>query len=135
MIQRAILLLLLLSPSLGAVPAELQYTPAELPSTPNATYLIVRLFLYTGLLISLCLAVLWASRKWNKVAQPGDRNGQLEYLASIQLDRRCSLHLIDADGQAVLIGTDLAGLKVMQVIESEEPFDDVLRSVRRQNGI
>jgi flagellar biogenesis protein FliO len=118
----------------GAPPESLTYVPPATPEAPSAGQLIGKLFLLTGIMLAICFALLLATRKWAKSSKPGHKNGDLEYLASISLDRRTALHLIEADGHQVVIGTDLTGLKAMHILGEDDPFGDVLNAVRRQNA-
>lgn len=96
--------------------ADLTYQPPPTPEAPSAAHLIVRLFVLTGILIGICLAVWWASRRFQRVCKPGTKVGEMEYQASMPLDRRCALHLVRSGDQTVVIGTDLTGVKATVVL-------------------
>ena len=105
---------------------ELAYTPPPTPEVPGAGYLVGRMFLLTGLVVALCLGILWASRRAQRGGRPGTKSGDLEYVAALSLNPRCALHLMTAGGQTVVIGTDTAGLKAMIVLPGS--FESALRS-------
>jgi hypothetical protein len=104
---------------------DLSYTPPPIPEAPGAGHLIVQLFLLTGVVLLICFGLLWATRRAGRGAKPGSRSGDLEYVAAVALNGRCSLHLLKAGGQSVVIGTDLTGLKATVVLP--DSFDAALQ--------
>jgi flagellar biogenesis protein FliO len=108
-----------------ALLADLTYTPAPVPEAHGVGHPIVQLFLLTGFVLAICLGLLWATRRAGRGAKPGAKSGDLEYVAAVALNGRCSLHMLKAGSQSVVIGSDLSGLKAMVVLP--DSFDAALR--------
>lgn len=104
---------------------DLAYTPPAIPEAPSVQAMLVRLFLWTGILLALCGIVWWTSRKWQKSAKPGMKAGGMEYIGSVALNRKCALHVIEANGQRIVLATDLTGIKDMQPLN--DSFATVLQ--------
>lgn len=105
--------------------ADLAYTPPPVPEAPGVGHLIVQLFLLTGFVLAICLGLFWFTRRLGRGGKPGQTSGDLEYVAAVALNGRCSLHLLKAGDQSVVVGTDLGGLKAMVVLP--DSFDAVLK--------
>ena len=103
----------------------LAYTPPVPPAPPDVGTLVVKLFVLTALMVGLCVGVVWAVRRSGRVraARVGDA-GRLRHEGSLVLDRRCAVHLIQADGQTVAVTTDATGLRSLVVLS--DPFDAAL---------
>jgi flagellar biogenesis protein FliO len=112
--------------------ADLSYTPPPAPEAPGVGHLIVQLFLLTGFVLAICLGLFWLSRRIGRGSQPGTKSGDLEYVAALPLNSRCSLHLLKAGDQSVVIGSDLGGLKAMVVLP--DSFDAALKRVTAATG-
>jgi hypothetical protein len=122
------LLTLAVVPVLGQANPDLKYTPPSAPNTVDATNLIVRLVALVGVLLMLCLGVLWYARNSRKVPTPHTTPSSLmELQGTLLLDRRAALHMLRVDGHDVAVTTDASGLKSVVVLT--EPFDPTLTSI------
>ncbi|WP_020468436.1 flagellar biosynthetic protein FliO [Zavarzinella formosa] len=92
---------------------ELAYTPPPMPEPPSVDAMLFRLFVWTGVLLVLCLGLFWFSRRLQRSAKPGMKSGGMEYIASVPLNRKCALHVIEANGQKIVVATDLGGIREM----------------------
>ena len=91
-----------------------RYTPPGPPPPADFSALIGRLIGMTLLVLAACLASLLVAKRWlTKNTGPAGGGGKLHVLDSISLDKRCSLQLIDAEGEKLLAGLDPTGLKVL----------------------
>jgi hypothetical protein len=81
-----------------------------------------------GVLLMLCLGVLWYARNSRKVPTPHTTPSSLmELQGTLLLDRRAALHMLRVDGHDVAVTTDASGLKSVVVLT--EPFDPTLTSI------
>lgn len=112
-----------ISPILGD--GSLAYTPPAIPEPPSVESMLLKLFIWTGILLAICIALLIISRRMQKSARAGMKAGGMEYLASVPLNRKCALHLIEANGQQIVIATDLHGLR--EIMPVNESFATVLQ--------
>jgi hypothetical protein len=111
-------------PFLIAAGPGLEYTPPTAPAAPDVAGLIFRLFGLTAAMIVLCGGVVWLVRR---VKQPAAAKGdptRLRHEGSLPLDRRCAVHLVNADGHTVAVTTDATGLRSLVVLS--EPFEQAL---------
>jgi uncharacterized iron-regulated membrane protein len=121
----ALVVLLVAAPVLWAADAPgLQYTPPEAPAAPNPAALVLRLVGLTAALLGLCAVVLWLARRANRHPTAKDAAGRMQHEGTLALDRRCAVHLIRVDGQAVAVTTDATGLRSVVVLT--EPFESAL---------
>lgn len=108
-----------------AFAANLDYTPPAPPAPPDMVGLVFRLIGLTLGLLALCAVVLYFARRATRPkGLKGDGGGRLRHESSLALDRRCTLHIIQADGAAIAITTDASGLQSMMLLS--EPFDTAL---------
>jgi flagellar biogenesis protein FliO len=123
-------------PDLGA-PAEsaandaAAYTTPEKPEPSNSGMLLLRLVLGTVLVTTLSIGILWSAKRWLTRGTPASRgNQQLRLVESLQLNYRCSIHLLQAGSCQVLAAVDASGVKTL--IALSEPFENTLRGVQTQ---
>lgn len=116
---------------LGAdAPGGLGYTPPSPPPAPDPAGLVLKLFLLTGGAIAACGGVVWLARRSNRPpVVPADSAGRLVLEGSLPLPRRCSVHLVRADGHTVAVTTDATGLRSMVLLS--EPFQTMLDEAGR----
>ena len=112
--------------------ADLTYQPPPVTEPPGFAYLLVRLFLLTGFVLSICVGLLWASRKFRRGTAPGTQSGDMVYVATAALNARCALHLMKVGGQSVVVGTDLTGIKATLVLP--DSFERALEAVGSGSG-
>jgi hypothetical protein len=113
------------SPVLAA--ADLEYTPPAVPAPPNAAGLVFRLVGMTLALLVLCGGVLWFARRAMRPTDlKGDGGGRLRHEGSLVLNRRCTVHLLQVDGQTVAVTIDATGLRSMVLLS--EPFEAALEA-------
>jgi hypothetical protein len=106
-------------------PGGLTYTPPASPPPPDPAGLVLKLFLLTAGTIGACAGVVWLARRTNRPpAVPADSAGRLVLEGSLPLPRRCSVHLVKADGHTVAVTTDATGLRSMVLLS--EPFQTML---------
>lgn len=75
-----------------------------------------------GLLMAVSVVALWALRHWLiKRTQPQGTGHNLRKIDSLVLPQRCQVHLLDVQGQRVLVAIDGAGVKGVTVLP--ERFD------------
>jgi len=121
----ALVLIPLIAASAWAAPSDLNYTPPTPPAPPDAVGLVFRLVGLMALLLVLCGGVLWfARRAIRPAALKGDGGGRLRHEGSLPLDRRCAVHIVQADGLTVAVTTDATGLRSMVLLA--EPFESAL---------
>jgi len=116
----AVPLLLAADPAAGG----LAYAPPTPPAAPDPAAVLFRLFGLTAAALLACGLVLWLLRRSKRPAAPTNGAGRLLHDGSLPLDRRCTLHLLRADGHAVAVTTDATGLRSLVVLS--EPFDHLL---------
>lgn len=105
-------------PSAGPSP-DLVYTPPAPPTPFSVTNLLLKLVGMTVFLLLICAAlILWAKRS-QRTGKPGMKDGQLTYVATLHLDHKNQLHLLDAEGLPILVGTDLVGIKAVTPLSEE----------------
>lgn len=96
---------------------DLVYTPPPAPTPPSVTSLLLKLVGMTVFLLLVCAAlIIWAKRS-QRSGKPGMKDGELTYVATLHLDHKNQIHLLDAEGLPVLIGTDLVGIKAVTPLE------------------
>lgn len=96
---------------------DLVYTPPPAPTPPSVTSLLLKLIGMTVFLLLVCAGlIIWAKRS-QKTGKPGMKDGELTYVATLHLDHKNQIHLLDAEGLPVLIGTDLVGIKAVTPLE------------------
>lgn len=121
----ALALILSIAAPAWAVPSDLNYTPPAPPAPPDAVGLVFRLVGLMALLLVLCGGVLWFARRATQpAALKGDGGGRLRHEGSLALDRRCAVHIVQADGLTVAVTTDATGLRSMVLLS--EPFESAL---------
>lgn len=70
-----------------------------------------------GLVLALCVVGLWGLRHWLvKRNQPAGSGQNLRRIDSLALPQRCQVHLLDVQGQRVLVAMDAGGLKGVTVL-------------------
>jgi flagellar biogenesis protein FliO len=108
---------------------DLVYTPTALPDAPDAKSMLTRLALGTATVLGLCVGTLWLGRYWlNGGVNPAAGAKQLQLLESLSLGNRCSVHLLQLGQQAVLVGADSSGLKV--IVPLQPAFEQKLSAVQ-----
>ncbi|MCX7666484.1 MAG: hypothetical protein N2112_13165 [Gemmataceae bacterium] len=106
-------------PPAGATSPDLIYTPPVPPTPFSVTNLLLKLVGMTVFLLLICAAlILWAKRS-QRTGKPGMKDGQLTYVATLHLDHKNQLHLLDAEGLPILVGTDLVGIKAVTPLNEE----------------
>lgn len=120
----ALALVPLLAVPVGA--ADLGYTPPAAPAPPDLAGLVLRLFGLTAALLVVCGCVMWFARRAGRPGDLKNNAGRLQHEGSLVLDRRCALHIVRVDGQAVAVTTDATGLRSLVLLS--EPFDDALEA-------
>lgn len=119
-------LLVLVPAAARAVPPGLEYAPPAPPPPPSATGLVLKLVGLTAVTVGLCAGVLWLARRAARPPEARGAAGRMALEGSLQLDRRCVLHLIRVDGQAVAVTTDATGLRALVLLS--EPFGAALEA-------
>ena len=101
----------------AALFAALEYAPPAPPAPPDPAGLVLRLAALVAALMVAALAAVWLARR---AARPtglkGDGNGRLRHEASLPLDRRSAVHLVQVDGQTVAVTTDATGLRSLVLL-------------------
>lgn len=111
-------------------PGGLGYTPPTPPAAPDPAGLVVKLFLLTAGSLAACGVAVWLARRMNRPpAVPADGAGRLVLQGTLPLPRRCSVHLVQADGHTVAVTTDATGLRSMVLLS--EPFQTMLDEAGR----
>jgi flagellar biogenesis protein FliO len=145
LVERFIVSLLLALAACGiaaAAPAgeELAYSPPQAPPALDAGPMLLRLFGMMVFVLVLCAGILWSVRfirrpRWAGLANP-DR---LRSLGEVALAGRCSIHLLQAGGNQVLVAVDSGGVKACNLVD--ESFTAALtnagappREARRGQG-
>jgi hypothetical protein len=108
-------------PAAAAADPGLAYTAPAPPAAPDVTGLVSRLVLLTAGLLTVCGVVAWVSRKKSRPAAATGDVGRLRHEGALALDRRCTVHLVRADGQEVAVTTDATGVRSIVVLS--EPFE------------
>jgi flagellar protein FliO/FliZ len=103
----------------------LQYAPPSAPQPVSMSDLVGRLVFTTLLVLAACVASLFAAKRWLvKGPAANGGNGKLRVLDVLSLNQRCSVQLVDADGEKLLVGLDPTGLKVL--LKMNGTFEDAL---------
>lgn len=121
-----LLMLLSLAGSAQAQSSGLSYTPSAAPAPFDPTTLLIKLFILTGFVVLICCGIIWWGRMRPSAAAA--TNSRLILEGSLPLDRRCTLHIVKADGQSVAITSDTSGLRSIVVLS--ESFEKVLNEAR-----
>lgn len=117
-------------PGPGGAGGGLTYTPPAPPGPPDVAGLVVRLFGLTAGTIAVCGGILWAVRRMNRLQAPNvGPADRLRHDGSLAIDRRCTVHLIHADGHAVAATTDASGLRSLVLLS--DPFEKVLNEAEQ----
>ncbi len=119
---------------------EFAYTPPQAPAPLDAGPMLLRLFGMTLFVLLVCAAILWGVRFVRKPRMVGLNNpDRLRSLGEVALSGRCSIHLLQAGGNQVLVAVDAAGMKACQLVD--ESFAAALttagapaRDARREQG-
>ena len=98
---------------------------AAATEAPGVEAMLVKLFAWTSVLLVLCAGIFWLSRRMQRPPVPGTKSGGLEYIASAPLNRKCALHVIEANGQRMVVATDLTGIR--EIVPLTESFSTVLQ--------
>src|SRR5262249_41705871 len=97
---------------------ELTYTPPQAPPALDAGPMLLRLFGMTLFVLLLCAGVLWGVRFVRKPRIAGLNNpDKLRSLGEVALASRCSIHLLEAGGNQVLVAVDAGGVKACQLVD------------------
>lgn len=110
----------------------LAYEPPTAPPPPDAAGLVVRLFALTAVALAACGGVVWLARRAGRANRPATdpgAAGRLVLDGTLALDRRCSVHLVRADGHTVAVTTDATGLRSLVLLS--EPFQTMLDEAGR----
>jgi flagellar biogenesis protein FliO len=119
---------------------DLAYTPPQAPPPLDAGPMVLRLFGMTAFVLLLCAAILWSVRLVRRPRLAGLNDpDRLRSLGEVALASRCSMHLLQAGGNQVLIAVDAGGIKACHLVD--ESFAAALtgagvpsRGVRQGNG-
>jgi flagellar biogenesis protein FliO len=105
--------------SFGAPAAEeMKYTPPQAPPALDAGPMLLRLFGMTLFVLLLCAGVLWGVRLVRRPRLAGLTNpDRLRSLGEVSLASRCSIHLLQAGNNHVLIAVDAGGVKTCQLVD------------------
>jgi len=114
-----------LSPVLLASDTLLDYTRPTPPASPSFTGHLVRLVGLTVASMAFLVIMIWMTRRRNRIPNQHTSAGRMEHEGTLQLDRRCAVHMIRVDGQSIAITTDATGLRSVVVLS--EPFGPVLQ--------
>lgn len=117
----------------AADPGGLAYAPPPTPPAPDPAGLLLRLGGMTAAVLVLCGAILWVARAMQRTAGPADPSGRLRVEGSVALDRRCTVHMLKADGCTVAVATDSSGLKSVLVLS--EPFEQALAAAAEEPAV
>jgi flagellar biogenesis protein FliO len=103
---------------LGSTPSE---TPAasEQPTPDDARPIgpsLVRLAVGLVVVCGLCIGATRLLNRRNAVAA-----GPMQAVASFRLNGRCAVHLVEAGGRRLLVGTDAAGVKALVELPAAPP--------------
>lgn len=121
-----IAVVLCLTTSVSAFASDVKSSSVE---TPNFESMIFRLLVWTVFLLAILGGLFWFSKRVNKTSRPGAKSGGMEFIGSTPLNRKCALHVIEANGQRVVIATDLTGIREM--VPVAESFSSVLENSSR----
>jgi len=105
------------TPKSDKMSPDLVYTPPPAPTPPSVTSLLLKLVGMTVFLLLVCAGLIIWAKKSQKTGKPGMKDGELTYVATLHLDHKNQIHLLDAEGLPVLIGTDLVGIKAVTPLE------------------
>lgn len=115
-------------------PGQLEYQPPAWPDVPSTGAMLLRLAFGTVIVLALSVATLWIARRRLRGASVARSGGsQLRFVDALKLDNRCSVHLIEAGNQQVLVGLDGSGLKTL--VPLPEPFQSTLGEAERSEPI
>ena len=87
----------------------------------------------TGLVLALCVVGLWGLRHWLvKRNQPAGSGQSLRRIDSLALPQRCQVHLLEVQGQRVLVAMDAGGLKGVTVLP--DSFESLVELQEQQEA-
>jgi hypothetical protein len=86
---------------------------AAMPPAPSPAAMLGRLAAGTVFVLALCAGTLPLMRRWLVPAPAAKSGGALEVVATLTLNGRCRVCLVQAGGQHLLAGSDVAGLQVV----------------------
>lgn len=92
--------------------------PVEFPGEPQAGAMpdvqsvLIRLLAGTGVVLGLCMLVLWGCGRWLKPAATPAGGGQLRVLEMLRV-ARTRVYLVQARNQKFLAGVDAGGIKAL----------------------
>ena len=108
----------------------LDYVPPTWPEAPDSRAMLTRLGVGTAVVLVLCVASLYLSRRWlRRVPGPGNANARMTLVETLPLGNRCLVHLVRVGNQQVLVGLDGAGLK--SLVALPDAFDDALAEAQQ----
>jgi flagellar biogenesis protein FliO len=107
----------------------LNYNPPSWPDPPDAAAMLCRLGLGTMTVLGLCAGTLWIGKHWLRgTPAKAGAGGQLRLVETVSLGNRCTVHLLRAGDQQVLVGVDGTGLKSLVPLPAS--FENTLAEVR-----
>ncbi len=102
------------------------------PEPPDLRALVTRFVFGTVAVLVACVACLYLARRWlSNNAPAGKADGRMKLVATVSLSNRSSLQLVDIEGQKVLVGSDVSGIKTVtplpdSFVENLEQVDEAV---------
>lgn len=88
------------------------YQPPAAPELPDPGHLLLRLALFTAVVLGAAGAAVWVARR--RTGPPPQAEGEApRVVASAPLAGRCALHLLQVGDAHFVAATDAAGLKAL----------------------
>jgi flagellar biogenesis protein FliO len=112
-------ILMLVACGVAAAESEqLGYTPPQAPPALDPGPMLLRLFGMTIFVLLLCAAILWGVRlvRRPRLARLNSPD-RLRSLGEVALAGRCSIHLLQAGNNQVLVAVDAGGMKACQLVD------------------
>lgn len=107
-------------PAPKTTPATREPEPPPWANGPDAQAILTRLSIGSLAILGLCGAILYAGKRWLRTGAgemlPGQ---QLQILETLRLGNRCSVLLVQAADQQLLVGLDASGMKSLLGLPAE----------------
>lgn len=91
--------------------------------------------LETAAVLAVIALAAWAAvRLANKKFVFGPRGGRLRTLERLSLDGRSSIHLVEVDGEVLLLGVNERGVTLLKTMDTPQETGEAVRTVAEKSS-
>lgn len=92
---------------------------------PDYSAYMLRVVIVLGILLLVGVGLIIVSRRWFRPAGVADRGGDIQIIATRNLEPGRRLHIVEADGQRLLLASDQGGVSLIRGLPRAHPNDPV----------